>query len=149
MIEFPDARPVFGEGSPESRVYAHLHELMAKLGPQLHAVSLVTVADALGWGNDKDLRKAIVRALDQLTFGESSLLERHFLLWPGDQSSEVLEEPLAQISNLEMRRALETNQLVVNETGETVQDFLSRISVEYVVRNDVREQLRAHQVKQS
>ena len=60
-----------------------------------------------------------------------------------------MEEPLAQISNLEMRRALETNQLVVNETGETVQDFLSRISVEYVVRNDVREQLRAHQVKQS
>jgi hypothetical protein len=149
VIDFPDPRRAFGEASLEASVYTYLHALMDTLGPQLHTVSLVSVADALGWSHDKELRNVIVRALEELTFGEPSLFERHFFLWPEKQDSEVLEQPLAQVSDLEMRRALETNQLVVIETGEVVKDFVSRISVEYVVRDDVSKQLHAHQENQS
>jgi hypothetical protein len=138
VIQFPDARPVFGENSPEARVYAYVQEMLRALGTQLHTVSLGSVADALGWTHDLDKRKAIVRALDQLAFGEASVLERHFLLWSDHPDPEVLESPISQISDLEMRRALETNLLTLSETGEQISDFMNRISVEYVLRDDVR-----------
>lgn len=139
MIQFPDASPIFGDSSPETRVYAHVRGLLATLGTQLHSVSLASVADALGWQSDRELRRAIVRALDQLAFGEPSILERHFLVWPVEDDDSVLSEPLGQISDLEMRRALESNILNLPETGEQVTDFLDRVTVEYVLRDGIFE----------
>lgn len=138
MIPFPEASLTFGENSPENRVYAHVKGLLDTLGVQLHAVSLASVADALGWTEDRELKKAIVRALDQLSFGEPSILERHFLLWPSEDDSDVLSEPIGQISDLEMRQALESNILTIAATGEQVSDFLDRITVEYILRDEVR-----------
>ena len=131
--KFPDASRVFGPESAEARVYAHVEALLSKLGPQFRSVSLGSVAHALGWSTDAALNKAIVRALDQLSYGETAVLERQFLLWPVEHSPEVLAEPQCRISELEMRRALESNVLVVSQTGEQVRDFLDRVTVEYVV----------------
>lgn len=149
MIQFPEASPSFGENSPEARVYAHVQNLLTTLGAQLHSVSLASVADALGWSSDRELRRAIVRALDQLSFGEPSILERHFLLWPSEDDDAVLSEPLGQISDLEMRRALESEVLTLAETGEQVTDFMDRITVEYVLRDEVRGLIDVGQVKKS
>lgn len=147
MIRFPDARQTFGEKSPEARVYAHVQDLLSTLGPQLHSVSLASVADALGWSKDRELRSAIVRALDQLSFGEPSILERHFLLWPNEVSDEVLSEPIGHISDLEMRRALEAKVLILEETGEEVTDFIDRVTVEYTLRDDIRSQIGSERVE--
>lgn len=144
MIEFPDASPTFGENSPEAKVYAYVKDLLHTLGPQLYSVSLASVADALGWSSDPELRSAIVRALDQLALGRPSILKRQFLLWPTDSGDEVLQEPLGQVSDLEIRRALESNTLVLPETGERVHDFIDRITVEYIVRGNASDPLTAN-----
>lgn len=139
MPNLPDAAQVFGAEAPEARVYEHVIGLLRTLGGHFHSVSLSSVADALGWANDLERKKAIVRALDQLAFGKEPILERQFLLWPADENSdEVLAGPECRVSELEMRRALLENALVVEKTGEVVPDFLDRVTVEYIVTDAAR-----------
>jgi hypothetical protein len=138
---------VFPEGTRENEVCAYVFERLDKLKEQLDSVTLATVANALGWEGDVDGKKAIAKALDYLTFGDVPLLERKFALWSADVSDEVLETPICELTDSDVRTALERQVLVVPTTGQSIKNFADQVTVFYLVTNFAH-QLASHASKE-
>jgi hypothetical protein len=123
---FPDNR--------ERQVCAYVFQALRSLKDQFNEVTLGAVATALNWTQDREGQRAIVRVLDYLSFGEMPpILERRFFLWSSGTSNEVLEEPLCELTDAEIRQALEEELLVVPTTGEQLHNFQDYITVVYMV----------------
>lgn len=123
---------VYARDVPEGEVCAYVFARLAQLGTQLHEITPGAVASAMHWtGNQR--RRAIITALDYLSYGEVKILERRFELWADPASDEVLEQPIHVYTDSEMRQAYEEGQLYVPAYGEAISDFPKRISVAYYV----------------
>lgn len=118
----------------EGEVHAYILRRIDDLKEQFDNVTLGSVATALSWTESEEGCKAIVNVLDSLTYGYIKIFYREFSLW-GDSNDEVMQEPIAILSSNDVRKALEENCLYFN--GTPIDDFLDRITVMYVVRNDV------------
>lgn len=123
---------VFSKDKREGKVCSFVFERLSQLKEQFDSVTLGSVAVALGWSEDAEGKRAIANALDYLAFGEVPVLERRFELWPAE-SDAVLEQPLCELSDQQVKKALEQNVLIVPTTGEAITDFADHISVVYLV----------------
>ncbi|OWQ87682.1 hypothetical protein CDN99_17430 [Roseateles aquatilis] len=124
---------VFAPDRREGQVCAFVFHRLSQLHEHFDSVTLGSVAIELGWADDREGATAIARALDYLAYGTVPLLERRFQLWSQHQTGEVLEAPVCELSDADIRSALETQSLIDPSTGESVADFLNRVQVVYVV----------------
>lgn len=124
---------VFPPGTREQEVCSFVFDRLELLRGQFDSLTLGSVATALGWLGDSDGQTAIARALDYLAFGDVQILERRFVLWPAAVGEAVLEEPICELSDAEVRRALEEKVLIVPTTGEPVHGFMEQVGVVYSV----------------
>lgn len=129
-----EAERAFPGDSFEMTVCRYIFRRLAEIGPAADHFDLGSVASALGW-HSSDQTRAIVSALDFLSFCSRPVLSRHFALW-GDNSDEILEQPIAELSDEAIRQALETNELINPVTGESIPDFTNRITVEYSLESN-------------
>lgn len=115
----------------EGQVCSLIIKRLSELKEGFEGVTLGSVAADLGW-YDAEGKRAIATALDYLSYGEVPLLERRFELWPAE-TGEVLAQPICSLDEDVIRRALETNVLLVPSTGEELHDFKKQVSVHYAV----------------
>jgi hypothetical protein len=123
----------FPPDSKERRVCSYVLQRLCELKNQFTEVNLASVADALGWMSDGESKAAIARSLDYLVYGDFPLLERKFRFWPAEDSGQVLDDYICDLSELDVRLALEANVLIDPTTGEEILEFLDRITVLYEV----------------
>ncbi len=123
----------FPPESKERKVCAYVLQRLFELKDQFREVNLTSIADALGWKSDVESKAAILRSLDYLAYGEVPLLERKFRFWPVEDSGQVLDDCICDLSELDVRHALEANVLIDPTTGDEVHEFLDRITVLYEV----------------
>lgn len=129
----------FPQDSLEASVCGYVFQLFQDLGDQFDSISLGTVLRAMKWRPDSAHKRAISTALDFLTLGNTGIFERRYELWPpADEDSEVLAQPLCELSHDDIREALEKNQLICPVTGEIVSDYQDRITVLYVVTESAK-----------
>ena len=130
-------RQSFPVDTREGQVCAYVFDRLETLKAHFDSLTLGAVSTALKWSGDAEGRKAIVKALDSLTYGRVQIFERRYELW-SDDSSAILDHPICELSDEDIRDALSNNYLIVN--GEKVHSFLDRITVVYVV-TDIAHQL--------
>ncbi|MDP9140549.1 MAG: hypothetical protein M3O62_07150 [Pseudomonadota bacterium] len=123
---------VYARDVPEGEVCAYVFARLAQLGADLHEISPGAVANAMSWTGEQH-RRAIITALDFLSYCEAPVLVRRFELWADPSSEEVLDQPIHVFTDSEMRHAYEEGQLYVPAYGEAISDFSRRISVAYYV----------------
>lgn len=123
---------VFPKDMREGQVCSFVFERLNQLKDQFDSVTLGSVAIALGWGNDAEGKRAIATALDYLAFGDVPVLERRFELWPS-QGNSILEQPLCELTDKQVKRALEQDFLIDPTTGEPIAHFADHITVVYLV----------------
>ena len=123
---------VYAPDVPEGEVCAYVFARLAQLGADLHEISPGAVASAMSWTGEQR-RRAIITALDFLSYCDEPILERRFELWADPASNDVLETPISSYTDSEMRQAYEEGQLYVPAYGEVISDFPKRISVAYYV----------------
>lgn len=124
-----EADQTFKSTSLESAVCAYVFRRLEDLGSNIRYFDLGGLSGALGW-REPEQAKAVIAALDYLSFCNYPVLSRKFALWP-EQSKGVLEQPLCTLNDGEVREALTSGVLANPITGEPVADFADRITVEY------------------
>jgi hypothetical protein len=123
-------RRTFSEDEREGLVCTYVFSRLEQLENQFDRVTLESVATALEWLNDTEGQRAIARALDGLAYGEVQILERKYEFW-SENNLEVLDQPICEFSDEEIRNALSEKFLIVG--GEKILDFLDRVTVSYIV----------------
>jgi hypothetical protein len=124
---------VFPAGTPEAVVFEWFFERLARLRRQFDSITVATVAVQLQMQNDTVGKKAVAHALDFLADGPLALLERKYLLWADGSDLDVLEVPVRELSDAEVKQALGSGVLRLEDEGIEVQDFLDKVSVVYEV----------------
>lgn len=127
------------EDALEVEVYRYLLHRFKTLGRQFERLTLGGVAADLGWTEDRARSTALTNALELLASASPPLLERRFELWSDMPSHETLEEPINELSEEQVRTAIEIGELIDPDTGETFKDFRNRITVVYLVTEEARE----------
>lgn len=122
----------FSQDTLEVKVCGYVFSLLLKLGGQFDSVSLGSVLHALKWQPDFTHKRAIATALDFLTQSDTAIFERRYELWD-DSDEDVLDMPICEFSQEDIRLALEVNELICPKTGEIIPNFLDRVTVLYVV----------------
>lgn len=133
QLSICEAKKVFPSGTPEAAVCAYVFRQIEQIGAGFDNVKPHDIASALHWTNDAAKRRAVMSALDFLTCGPTPVLERRFELWQPDDTGEVLEEPIRELSVSEMRDALDGKPPIDPSTGKCIPDFLKHVTVIYIV----------------
>lgn len=135
-----ESQRVFGSDSLEWQVLSYFYGLLDKLGANFEGITLGGVASDLSWYSDQSRRVAISSALDYLASRFPPLLVRRYELW-GEDTQEVLGQPICTLSDDDIREALETNELINPISGRAVPNFLDLVSVIYVLDEQFRKEL--------
>ena len=123
---------VFDPDECKGQVCKLVFEKLRRHGDHFESLDLHAVISALNWQDTGDRKRAVARALDFLAFGSAPVLERMFEFLPLSGESKLKQHAI-EISEEAIRHALETQLLVVGETGEETGDFIDRVNVSYRV----------------